>query len=68
MSNRINGFVFNAIGDLVEQPENPSIETLRDTQAQLFKQQNAISASRLQPLINAIELGWNAQPSKDAAA
>lgn len=51
----INGFVFNAIGELIGQPEHISIELLNDTLKVLYKQQEYIKASRIQGLINTLE-------------
>ncbi|MBY7854404.1 hypothetical protein KW429_11910 [Vibrio fluvialis] len=54
MENEINGFVFNAIGDLINEPQEPSLELLKETLETLYKQQQYISASRIQHRINVI--------------
>ncbi len=56
MGNEIKGFVFNEIGDLIAQPEDPSLELLKTTLDLLYKQQSYIRASRIQHLINVIEM------------
>lgn len=56
MKNEINGFVFNVIGDLIAEPENPSLELLEETLKELYKQQQYISASRIHHRINTITM------------
>lgn len=52
-----NGFVFNAIRDLIDEPENPSLQQLRETLDALYKQKEYIAAARVQHRINSIVLG-----------
>ncbi|MEZ8329158.1 hypothetical protein AB4562_04605 [Vibrio sp. 10N.222.54.A1] len=54
MEMKINGFVFNSIGDLVDEPEVATLELLEDTLAQLYHQREYISASRIQRRISII--------------
>ncbi|ENI4487313.1 hypothetical protein ABXZ88_003185 [Vibrio fluvialis] len=56
MENEINGFVFNAIGDLINEPQEPSLELLKETLGILYKQRQYISASRIQHRINVITM------------
>lgn len=49
----VNGFIFNDIGDLIGQPENPSLELLRETHRQLMKDCEFIRASRIGHLLRA---------------
>jgi hypothetical protein len=54
MEMKINGFVFNSIGDLVDEPKVATLELLEDTLAQLYHQREYISASRIQRRISII--------------
>ncbi|EHD1697928.1 hypothetical protein M2G93_19285 [Vibrio vulnificus] len=54
MSDEVNGFVFNSIGDLLEEPENPSLELLVATRDLLLQTKSYIRAARIQHRINAI--------------
>jgi len=49
----VNGFIFNDIGDLIEQPEAPSIDLLHETRRQLVQEGEFISASRIDHLLRA---------------
>ncbi len=56
MKKVINGFVFNSMGDLIQEPENASLELLKATYKTLIERQQYISASRIQHRLNAIEM------------
>ncbi|MGR5096112.1 hypothetical protein ACPV5O_20840 [Vibrio maritimus] len=59
----INGFVFSAIGDLLITPHNVSLPLLESTLTALHEQKSYICASRIQHLINAIEMPWQSHES-----
>ncbi|HAS6026877.1 MULTISPECIES: hypothetical protein [Vibrio] len=54
MNDEVNGFIFNSIGDLLEEPENPSLELLVATRDLLLQKESYIRASRIQHRINVI--------------
>ncbi len=54
MPQKINGFEFSIIGELVNEPEQPTMELLEDTLNQLLAKRQFISASRIQHRINTI--------------
>lgn len=50
----INGFTFNAIGDLVSKPSAPSKDVLESTLAELYKSKRYICASRVEHRLNVL--------------